>query len=87
MCHDPPATRASGYPGCRALAAEELGATCANRIMAASSDPNAVHERFSRCSAADLNDFVDNRMGVPNCLMTAAPGVAMSTVEVLKPER
>lgn len=87
MCHDPPVTRTGGSPGCRTLAPEELGATCANRIMAATSDPSAVAERFSRCSAEDLNDFVDNRMGIPNCLTNPALGVAMSTVEAVKPER
>ncbi|MEI6223782.1 MAG: M12 family metallo-peptidase [Deltaproteobacteria bacterium] len=85
MCHDPPATRASGSPGCRTLAVAETGATCANRIMSASSDPSAPNDRFSACSAGDLNDFVDNRIGIPNCLTTPAPGVAMSTVENLQP--
>ena len=87
MCHDPPATRPGGNPGCRALAADEAGSTCVNRIMAASSSPSAVNDRFSQCSAGDLNDFVDNRMGIPNCLTTPVTGVAMGTVEVLQPER
>ena len=86
MCHDPPATRPDGTPGCRKLAADENASTCGNGIMAATANANAPPDRFSVCSARDLDDFIDNRLGVTSCLTSPSAGVAMGAVEVVLPE-
>jgi hypothetical protein len=87
MCHDPPATRSGGSPGCRTLTTGESASTCAGHIMSATSSPTEIPTRFSTCSAGDLDDFIDNRIGVPNCLMTPVAGIPMDVVEEMPPER
>jgi hypothetical protein len=70
MCHDPPAIRASGNPGCPTLPSiYSSSGACSNFIMSESRDPTAANDRFSPCSSNDLTDFVTNRAPVPNCLV------------------
>ena len=65
MCHDPP-DRDASCPGLSAV--ENPAASCAQWIMAPTSDPSAPYTEFSACSASDLDTFLESVMPDPSCL-------------------
>jgi hypothetical protein len=71
MCLDPPGTRGPACPDLSGLADAGVAA-CSSRIMSASLAPNAPPDRFSACSAIDLDRFVDLLPSDRNCLAPPA---------------